>query len=567
MDEKMTTFERRQRILTLLDKQSVVKVVTLAEQFDVSEGTVRNDLAALEDEQRLKRVRGGATIVEYTPALITARLDQKAIINVDAKRRIARWAADMVADGDAIAMDASSTVQHMIPYLQQYRRLTIITNGLETATLLAESTPHTIILVGGMIGANPHSVTGLLGAGMLESLHIRIAFVSGVGFTLEQGLTEYDLAEAELKIALVENASQIVALIDSTKFGKVGFAPCLEVGSLTNLVTDSKASSESIHQLQQEGVIVTVCGERTVTSYRSDGGKPAYRIGFANLTETDISFSVEVRKGLERAAELEQIELVLADNKLSGEQALRVAEYLIEKDVDLVIEYQIDAGINSLIMNKFAQVEIPVIAVDIPMVGATFFGADNYRSGHIAGIELGHWIQEHWAGEYDRLIILEEPRVGTLPAARLTGQVDGLQEILGDMDPGKRIYLDSGNTSRISETRTDETLQALPRGYRFAVVCFNDDAAYGALRAARNLGREENIAIVGQGCDRIIRSELRKRTKAIIGSTAFMPDRYGEKLIELAKHILAGRPVPPAVYMEHVFIDAGNVDRYYPVNR
>jgi len=138
--------------------------------------------------------------------------------------------------------------------------------------------------------------------------------------------------------------------------------------------------------------------------------------------------------------------------------------------------------------------------------------------------------------------------------------------VLGDVDPLKRIVLDSGNTNRISETRTDEVLQALPRGYRFAVICFNDDAAYGALRAARNLGREADIAIVGQGCDRIIRNELRKRTTAIIGSTAFMPERYGDKLVELAKHILADKPVPPAVYMEHVFIDASNVDDYYALS-
>jgi ribose transport system substrate-binding protein len=566
MDDRMTTFERRQRIIEMLEQQSVVKVGPLAELFDVSEGTIRNDLTALEEENQLRRVRGGATASDQHDRTFESGRLGRTTVNVQAKRRIGRWAADMIEDGDAIILDASSTVLHMAPCLQQYRRLTVITNGLETARLIAESTTHTVILIGGMVGANANSVTGLLGVDILEDLHVQTAFVSGVGFSLEAGLTEQDLAEAQLKQTMVAKAEQVVALVDSSKFGKVGFSPCLEVSSLTNVVTDSKAPAEDISQLQAANVHVTCCGERTVTTFRPDSNGSTYRIGFANLTETGISFAIDVRRGLERVAEQHHVDLVLADNKLSGEQALRVADYLIEKQVDLVIEYQIDAHTNSLIMNKFSQAGIPVIAVDIPMVGATFFGADNYRAGYIAGVELGRWIQENWSGEFDRVLILEEPRVGTLPTARMVGQLEGIQKVLGEVDPLKRIYLDSGNTSRISETRTDEVLQALPRSFRYAVICFNDDAAYGALTAARNLGREADIAIVGQGCDRVIRNELRKRTSSIIGSTAFMPERYGEKLVGLAKDILDGKPVPPAVYMEHVFIDASNVDDYYSSN-
>ncbi len=562
MDEKMTTFERRQRILQLLEAQSVVKVVQLAEHFDVSEGTIRNDLVALEDENRLIRVRGGATAVNPSPALTNARL-LRTTVNVEAKRRIARWAADMIEDGDAIALDASSTVLHMVTFLQQYQRLTVVTNGLETARLVAESTDHTVILIGGIIGANANSVTGLLGVQMLDELNVRTTFVSGAGFTIEEGLTERDVAEARLKRALVEKGRKVVALVDSSKFGKVGLSPCLNMKSLTNVVTDSKVSPDFVNQLREAEVTVTVCGERTVTSYRSDSRQTSYRIGFANLTETGIPFAIDVRRGLERAAKEQHVGLVLADNQLSGEQALRVADYLIEKQVDLAIEYQIDAATNTLIMNKFLQAGIPVIAVDIPMVGATFFGADNYRSGQIAGVALGKWIQDRWEGQYDRLIILEEKRAGELPAARITGQLDGFQEILGKVPADKCICLDSGNTSHLSAMRVFETLQTLSDCHRIAILSFNDDAAYGALRAARDLGRESDVAIVGQGLDRVIRNELRKRNSAIIGSTAFMPDRYGEKLIELAKGILKGEPVPPAVYMEHVFIDSTNIDEYY----
>ncbi len=75
---------------------------------------------------------------------------------------------------------------------------------------------------------------------------------------------------------------------------------------------------------------------------------------------------------------------------------------------------------------------------------------------------------------------------------------------------------------------------------------------------------KKHLAIVGQGADRLVREELRRSQTRIVGSTAFMPERYGEKLMDLALRILRGESVPPAVYMDHVFVDAENVDVYYP---
>lgn len=560
MSNGMTTFERRQRILKVLDEQSVVKVTELAVDFDVSEGTIRNDLAALEVEHRLLRVRGGAAAIQQAQMPAGARVT-KSSLNVDPKRRIARWAADMVDDGDAIFLDASSTVLYMVSYLQRHQRLTVVTNGLETARLLAETTPHTVILVGGVLGADTNAVTGLMGIPMLAGLHLRRAFVSGVGFSTATGLTESDLEEARLKQAILDKGCEVVVLVDSTKLGKVGFAPCLSSAQITHLVTDSGAPTEFVHELRQIDVAVTVCGERTVTTYHRE--QPVYRIGFANLTETGVPFAIDVRHGLERTAEMRQVGLVLADNRLSGEHALKVADYLIEKEVDLVIEYQIDAAMNSLLMDKFSRAGIPVIAVDIPMVGATFFGIDNFRAGHIAGVALGRWVAVNWPEGLDKVIILEEPRAGDLPASRIHGQLDGLEEVLGPITDFKCIRVDSGNTSEVSERGVMQALQQLPNDHHIAILSFNDDAALGALRAARRLGRESDVVIVGQGADRLVRHEIRQRSSRIIGSTAFMPELYGERLIDLALDILEGKPVPPAVFMEPVFIDGSNIDDFY----
>jgi ribose transport system substrate-binding protein len=276
-------------------------------------------------------------------------------------------------------------------------------------------------------------------------------------------------------------------------------------------------------------------------------------------------FAVDVRRGLERAAQnASNVDLILADNQLNGDVALQVADRLIAEGVDLAIEYQIDEKAGGLLMDKFNQANIPVIAVDIPMIGATYFGVDHYRAGHMAGVALGNWLAKHWSGSFDRLIILEEHRPGALPAARIQGQLDGLQGVVGEVPSSKIISLDSGNTTAVSQANMLAALERLPEERKLAVISFNDDAAVGAIIAARQLGRENDLVIVGQGADRLARKEMRRPGSRIIGSTAYWPEQYGEGLIQVAQKILRGDPVPPAVYNEHVLITRENIDQYYP---
>jgi ribose transport system substrate-binding protein len=560
----VTTFQRRQRILGLLREQPGITVSQLANLLGVSPGTIRNDLNVLEEQGHLERVHGGAVLKEQEPYLNPAYA-QRLRVNQYAKEWIARRAAEMIESGDAILLDASTTVYHMAPYLQDFRNLTIITNGIQVGLSLAQNPTHTVILTGGVINPQSVSVAGHLGQDLLDDLHIKIAFVSATGFSLEAGLTESDIQQAQIKRKMIRAAERVVALVDSSKFGKVSLAPFARPEQISHIITDCNLPPHWIGQLQREGIAVTLCDENTATAFTAHDQHPNHcRIGFANLSE-QIPFAVDVRRGLEKAAQVDgEMDLVLADNRLDGKVALAVAEWLIAQKIDLAIEYQIDQKVGDLLMARFREANIPVIAVDIPMVGATFFGVDNYRAGHMAGVALGQWLQKHWGGHFDRLVILEEQRAGALPGARIHGQLEGLQSVVGTVPEERIIYLDSGNTTEVSAAHMEEALLALPHVHKIAVISFNDDAALGAIQAARKLERSDEIIVVGQGADRRAREEIRRRDSRLVGSTAYMPERYGEKLIGLARRILAGEAVPPAVYMEHVFITAENIDQYYP---
>jgi ribose transport system substrate-binding protein len=557
-------FERRQRILDLLRERSGTKVTELAEVLDVSESTIRNDLNALAEEGYLTRVRGGAVLHEDRPTRSSAFL-ARAQVNADAKYRITHWAADMVKDGDSILLDASTSVFHMVPFLRSHRGLTIVTNGIEVALSLASDPSLTVILIGGVVHSDNASCVGPLGERVLEDLHIKTAFVSCSGFSVEAGLTEVDLDDAQVKSKMIRSAEHVVALIDSSKFGKTDLAPFATIDQVSHILTDSDLDPRFIKQLRQTNVTLTMCGRDTVSSFAPlDEGTNHYKIGFANISEEQSAFATDVRHGLEQAArDIGFVDLVVADNQLDADMALKMASRLVEEGVDLVIEYQIDESVGALIASTFHQADIPVIAVDIPMVGATFFGVDNYRAGHMAGVALGKWLKENWGGCFDRLIVLEEPKAGPLPASRIRGQLDGLHETVGETPPAKIIRLSQGGPTDAYAAEMIHTLDSLPNEHRLAVISFNDNATIGALDAARNAEREQDIVVVGQGADRRVREEIRRPGTRVIGATAFWPEKYGERLVDIALRVLRGERVPPAVYIDHAFIDTENIAEFY----
>jgi ribose transport system substrate-binding protein len=564
MDKPITTFERHQAILSILEQESRVKVTELAERFQVSEGTIRNDLIALDKSNQIRRVHGGAVLKQGVPPAL-ANVVARAQVNFDAKRRIAQWAAGMIESGDAILLDASTTVLHIASFLVDRNNLTVITNGLEAARLLARNPTNTVILLGGILRSTGDAITGTLSEKILQDLYIRTAFVSCAGFSMEAGLMETTLQEAEIKSLMIKSAKRTIALVDSSKFEKAGLTPFAGLDQIDYLATDPQTPLPIIDHISRNGTHVIVCGEDTASTYTpAHDHHQHYKIGFANLSES-VTFAREVRRSLERAASNAQnIELLVADNQHSREAALAVAQSLIEQQVDLAIEFQIDESAGNLIISKFKQADIPVIAIDIPMVGATYFGVDNYRAGHMAGKALGEAIHRQWNGEIDLLLVLEHPRAGYLPATRIQGQLDGLEETIGSIDESRIAYLDSGNTGEISEAATLDLLQTLPDEQRIAVICFNDEALFGALDAANRLNRRNEYLVAGQGADRRLRERIRSGDKRIVGSTAYKPEQYGEKLLEIARNILDGQPIPPAVYMDHTFITAENIDLYYP---
>jgi DeoR/GlpR family transcriptional regulator of sugar metabolism len=258
----LTTFERRFRLLNILRDQPGIRVPDLARMLDVSEGTIRNDMNALSETGQLTRVWGGAVPIGSDNGPIAA-YTARSRMNLTTKQMIARAAARLVADGDSVLFDASTTVFHMASFLKERQNLTVVTNGIEIGRELAKNPTNMVMLLGGILRLDGTAITRPSNDVMLKELHIKTAFVSASGFSMEAGLTEVDFQEAQFKRAMIASASFVVALLDSSKFGKVDLTPFARIDQIGHIFTDAQVEPEWIEKFRRGSVSYTLCDEST----------------------------------------------------------------------------------------------------------------------------------------------------------------------------------------------------------------------------------------------------------------------------------------------------------------
>lgn len=287
-----------------------------------------------------------------------------------------------------------------------------------------------------------------------------------------------------------------------------------------------------------------------------------YRIGYASQGH-DSSFGREVATSLHRAAEHEEVELLVLDNRYQPRVALRNAEQLIRERVDLVIEFQTDEQVAGTIAGRYCEASLPFIAIDMPHPGGIYFGANNYQAGLLAGRFLGQWAETHWSGRVDELILLGMGRAGSLVQSRMSGVLTGFKEALRAGETCQVTMLDGDGQFGPSLERVRKHLHRSAAG-SVLVAAANDASALGAARAFEEAGRAGSCAIVGQNGEPDARAELRRARTPLVASVGYFPELYGEALIRLACDVLAKRQTPPAVFVRHHLITVQNVDHIYP---
>lgn len=259
----MLQLERQQQILNYLEKNRKATTNELSELLGVSATTIRTDLNQMDKEKLLTKTHGGAIYRDRSGDKkdLTGRayfFDERALENQPEKEAIASEAVKLVRDHMCIFLDASSTAYTLGMKLTGFRELTVITNGINLALALKDVPGITVILTGGIVTSASSSIEGLLGEDLLRKIHTDIAFVSARGFSLENGLTDFSIYEADLKRMCIKASAKTIALIDHTKFDTTSISSYASLDDLNLVITDNHLSQNTREVYEKAGIDLVI---------------------------------------------------------------------------------------------------------------------------------------------------------------------------------------------------------------------------------------------------------------------------------------------------------------------
>ncbi len=242
--------ERRLKIAKMLETAKSLTVAELAENFGVSESTIRRDLQFLEDKGFIQRTHGGAIGLQnshYEPTYL-----EKETIQSVAKQEIGKLAADLVKDNDTVLLDSGTTTLNIAKNLKK-KRITVVTNSPIIAMELAAEEEIELIMVGGMFRRGTRAFVGPIAESNLRQLNVDKAFIGANGIHLD-GITTPNVTEAATKKAMIEISSQPYIVADHTKFGICAFVKFANLLDIAAIITDNNIDEKWIKNFDERGV-------------------------------------------------------------------------------------------------------------------------------------------------------------------------------------------------------------------------------------------------------------------------------------------------------------------------
>lgn len=254
MATRLLAKQRQRGIVELIARDGQATVEDLVRRFAVSPATIRRDLQDLHEQGVVDRSHGGA--VRITRAAPEPPLLQRAPTHAAAKRRIGEAAARLVPDGATIFISSGTTTLEVARALARRSNLTVITNALNVAHLLAEAGGITLVVVGGVLRRSEQSLSGHLTEQALAELRADMVFIGAHAVSLEHGLSADNLGEVMTDRAILQIGARRVLVADHSKFGKFATARVVPLAKIETIVTDDGLDAAMVERLREHSLEV-----------------------------------------------------------------------------------------------------------------------------------------------------------------------------------------------------------------------------------------------------------------------------------------------------------------------
>ena len=248
----MVAEDRRKKILEMINRDGSVKVTNLSKLFDISEVTIRTDLADMEYKGLLTRVHGGA-VSSYKP-YYSMSLNQRMSTNQEQKEIIAQKIAGMIEDNDTIMLNSGTTTLMVFRALPQNFNLSIVTNSISIALEGTANPNFNIILLGGLINSKYQFTFGDDAIRQLKSYHADKLVLSVDGIDAEHGFSTYYDKEAEIDRIMLQQSSVNIVAADHSKFDRRAFTKISDLSVADYIVTDTEVPEKIKGKLSKHSI-------------------------------------------------------------------------------------------------------------------------------------------------------------------------------------------------------------------------------------------------------------------------------------------------------------------------
>ena len=267
----MLEAERHRMILRLLEQRSIVGISDFVESLSSSDATVRRDIAALAEEGRLRRVRGGAEAINprLEAHLVGMPFVMSEEVAVAQKRAIAKAASSLIDDNDSIIIAGGTTTYALVEFLA-VRQLDILTNSLPIVTKLVATSRNRVSMPGGTVYREQKIILSPFEHDATANFWARKAFVGCYGIN-RHGVMEADPLIVQAEARLLKRTEQVIVMADSRKLSKHSSIVVLSLENISAFITDEGASESDLEPLRRAGVNVIVAR----TDAADTGGAPS----------------------------------------------------------------------------------------------------------------------------------------------------------------------------------------------------------------------------------------------------------------------------------------------------
>lgn len=254
LDLRVSSIERQRAIQVLIEQKKRISIPAICDEFSISEATARRDLESLEFEGKIRRVRGGAIMIEKSPPELPILEREKE--ELSSKDKIGRAAAQLVQPGDTIFLGSGTTVLAAARHLQESRDLTVLTNSLPIVNLLIGCTGIKMVVFGGEMRESELSFIGHITENSLSEVRADKVIIGARAVNLEHGITNDYMAETLTDRAIIQIGQKVILAADHTKFGSVSTAFLAPLEDVDVIVTDKETDEEFIQLLREKGIEV-----------------------------------------------------------------------------------------------------------------------------------------------------------------------------------------------------------------------------------------------------------------------------------------------------------------------